>query len=295
MDSNDELAAAREAVIASVAARPVTARPAAAPKKATAKPKAAAGTLGVRTAATIQSEVVADIRKKVAASGLTLSDKQIDMLVAIPTQIRAPLASLYQKDKAKYEKLASNYVKKIGGYLKKFGKKPPVEGAGGQKELLGIEASALTLQRKAAAAGAENGELKPRGVTAKARAAAAAANSSAETRATARTARSKGAAAVAPKPAAVHGPKLSAALGHEAPKFFIEKYLKALEAQGGQVKKVPHDKFAKYCGVFAERKTRKNKGTVRSRPAAAANTSASRTKSKKAAAPASNSNSSVSI
>jgi hypothetical protein len=255
---------AKPATAKSATAKPATVKP----KTPTAKPATAAanGTLGMRTAATVQADVVADIRKKVIASGITLTDKQIDDLLKIPTQIRAPLASLYQRDTKAYEKLANKYVKIIGRYIKKNGKKPPVEGEGGQKDLLGIEASALTQRRKAAAAGETVEATATTAVTATAATKKSRTPSaSAKTKSGERTKTAK--AATAAKPSAIHGPKLATALGYEPPKFFIDKYLKALEDHDGKVSKFPHEKFAKYCGVFATRKVRKNKGTARTRSA----------------------------
>lgn len=275
-----------EPLMAAAAAAP--AKPKSVKKSAAAAAPAAASSLGSRKATTVQADVAADIARKLDASSLSLETKQREMLLKIPTEIRAPLASLYQKDPKKYEKLAANYVAKIGTYLKRNGKKPTVEE---QREMLGIQVSELTAKRKAAAVAAPAAAAP----SLKSRRAArnAVLNSNSNSAKTARTAASKkptaskkpAAAAAAPKPAVTHGAQLTAALGYDAPKFFIEKYLKALDARGGSTKKLPHEKFVKYCGVFAERKTRKNKGTARSRPASVA---ASAPASASASAPASN-------
>lgn len=225
---------------------------------------------------TIKRDIEAKLIDKMADGSLNLNEKQQQALLAIPTQIRAPLASLYQRDRDGYERLANKYVQMIGDYLQKSGKanKPLVDE---QKRMLGIEISKTTEKRK----------------TAKAAAAVSVAPSKPKTKTKKNLLRNNNNAAGAPKATAAaastkkpataakvdHKGALTAALGYEAPKFFIEKYLKTLEKYGGKTKKVPHEKFAKYCGFFAERKTRKNKGTTKARSTAASAASKASSKS----------------
>ena len=250
----------------------VAAAPVAAPIKATTK---GIGDLQKNIKTDIESKVI----DKIADGSLNLNEKQQKALLAIPTEIRAPLASLYQRKRNGYEKLANKYVEMIGKYLEKSGKanKPLVEE---QKKMLGIEISKATEKRKTAKA-----------VGATAAAVAAPVPSKVKTKTKKNLLRNNNAAAGAPKATAAvskkpvsatkvdHKAALSAALGYEAPKFFIEKYLKTLEKYGGKTKKVPHEKFAKYCGLFADRKTRKNKGTTKARSAAASAASKASSKS----------------
>lgn len=214
---------------------------------------------------TIKADIESKVIDKMADGSLNLNEKQQQALLAIPTQIRAPLASLYQRDRDGYERLANKYVQMIGDYLQKSGKanKPLVDE---QKKMLGIEISKTTEKRKTAKAAAATAAV------------VAAPPSKVKTKTKKNLLRNNNAAG-APKAAAAaastkkpstavkvdHKGALTAALGYEAPKFFIEKYLKTLEKYGGKTKKVPHEKFAKYCGLFAERKTRKNKGTTKAR------------------------------
>jgi hypothetical protein len=277
-NSGDEDAdeySAKEEAEAEEAAAPEP-EPAAAAAAAAAPVKSA----GVKTASEIQRLVAEDINARMNREA-KFNEKQKMALSKIPTEIRAPLASLYQKDRARYEKLASRYIKKVGGYLikNKTHIKPSVVD---QKAMLGIETSEQTKRRKLmkekqeeytkSVAAAAAPVAAPATKTKKSKKSLLTNNTSVESKATTKTATR---ATAPPSEKKVIKTALSESLGFEAPEAFVKKYMETLQKYEGKTKKVPTNKFVKYCGLFANRKTRKNKGASRGAAASAANTNLS--------------------